>query len=203
MATERRIKAVIQFRRADANRWEEVNPIPREGEPGFEIDTGKLKIGDGHTPWNELAYVSGGGGGSFPVIIEDPTDKQILLYNAETQSWQNYKLADEDSIIYLDDNGLSLKGYEEANQGQMLVKDMEEGLAWINPVSDAQIQEAVQSAGESAGRASMSAIQAGNFAGQAAQSAAAVEGKFWYGTMEEYNALETINRSTIYIILHE
>ncbi|MBO5804427.1 MAG: hypothetical protein J6R25_05085, partial [Bacteroidales bacterium] len=28
----------------------------RPGEPGFESDTGKLKIGDGTKTWNELGY---------------------------------------------------------------------------------------------------------------------------------------------------
>ena len=85
----------------------------------------------------------------------------------------------------------------------MLVKDETEGLAWINPVSDQSLQEAVHAADESASRASTSAIQAGNFAGDAIQAAAQVERKFWYGTMDEYNNLETVNRSTIYVILHE
>lgn len=201
MATKR-VKAVIQFRRGDAAQWTEINPILRPGEPGYELDEGGLKIGDGITPWNELEY-EGGKGDSIPVLIEDPTNGQVLLFNAESGKWENYDLADENSIIYLGDKGLSLKGYEEANQGQMLVKDEQLGLAWVNPVSDASLQEAVQAANDAATRSSTSAIQAGNFAGQAAQSAAAVERKFWYGTMEEYNNLETIYPSTIYVILHE
>jgi hypothetical protein len=31
----------------------------RQGEPGFEYDTGKLKIGDGFTPWTSLPYING------------------------------------------------------------------------------------------------------------------------------------------------
>lgn len=203
MATQKRIKAVIQFRRGDAARWTEVNPILRPGEPGYELDEGGLKIGDGVTPWNNLPYEGGKGGGDLPVLIEDPTDGQVLLYNATSGKWENYQLADEDSIIYLGDKGLSLKGYEGANQGQMLVKDEQVGLAWVDPVSDESLQEAVQAANDAATRSSTSAIQAGNWAGEAAQSAAAVERKFWYGTMEEYNNLETIYPSTIYVILHE
>ena len=203
MAKQKRIKAVIQFRRGEAARWAEVNPILRPGEPGYELDEGGLKIGDGVTHWNDLPYEGGKGGGDLPILIEDPTDGQVLLYNAESGKWENYDLADENSIIYLGDKGLSLKGYEEANQGQMLVKDEQLGLAWVDPVSDASLQEAVQAANDAATRSSTSAIQAGNFAGQAAQSAAAVERKFWYGTMEEYNNLETIYPSTIYVILHE
>lgn len=202
MAT-RRIKAIIQFRRGNAAEWTEVNPILRKGEPGFELDEHGLKVGDGETPWNELEYVGKGGGSDFPTFIQDPQDGQVLLYNAETQRWENFNLADDEAIIRLAEDGLTLQGYKEAEQGQMLVKDNEIGLVWKDPVSDQQLVEAVRAANEAAGRASTSAIQAGNFAGQAAQSAAQVEAKFWYGTMEEYNALEHINRSTIYIILHE
>ena len=200
--TQKIIKTVIQFRRGTSTEWSEVNPILREGEPGFEVDQLRLKIGNGTTPYNDLPYV-GGGLIDFPVYIEDPIDGQVLLYNAETQQWTNYQLADAESIIFLTDKGLSLKGYDEATQGQMLVKDINEGLAWVNPVSDQSLQEATAAAQNSATQAGNSAIQAGNFAGEAIQAAAAVERKFWYGTMEEYNALETINHNTIYVILHE
>jgi hypothetical protein len=35
--------------------------MPKAGEPCFEIDTGKLKIGDGRKYYDELDYSSGGG----------------------------------------------------------------------------------------------------------------------------------------------
>lgn len=45
--------------------WTTKNPILAEGEPGFEIDTGRLKIGSGQTFWTDLPYfvpgVSSGG----------------------------------------------------------------------------------------------------------------------------------------------
>jgi hypothetical protein len=46
----------IQLRRGDAAFWTDENPILHPGEPGFEKDTGKLKIGDGVTHWRELEY---------------------------------------------------------------------------------------------------------------------------------------------------
>lgn len=46
----------IQFKRATAPRWFELNPVLTNGEPGFEYDTGKFKIGDGKTPWRDLEY---------------------------------------------------------------------------------------------------------------------------------------------------
>lgn len=47
----------IKFKRGTAKRWEEINPVLDSGEPGFEYDTGKLKIGDGIHNWKELGYL--------------------------------------------------------------------------------------------------------------------------------------------------
>lgn len=54
--------AKIKFRRDTASAWTEQNPTLAQGEPGFEHDTGLLKIGDGVTPWNTLDYSSGDNG---------------------------------------------------------------------------------------------------------------------------------------------
>lgn len=53
------INTVFKFKRANAALWTERNPVLQQGEPGFEIDTGKLKIGNGSTRWNDLEYVGG------------------------------------------------------------------------------------------------------------------------------------------------
>ena len=58
MATE--ILTTFQLKRGTAQRWIEVNPILKQGEPGFEYDTGKLKIGDGIRHWLELDYINNG-----------------------------------------------------------------------------------------------------------------------------------------------
>lgn len=47
----------IQFKRADSVRWSQQNPILKNGEPGFEEDTGRFKIGNGITEWNQLGYI--------------------------------------------------------------------------------------------------------------------------------------------------
>jgi hypothetical protein len=53
----------IQFRRGTDAQWAEADPVLRSGEPGYVLDTGLYKIGDGVTPWNNLPYPAGGGGG--------------------------------------------------------------------------------------------------------------------------------------------
>lgn len=46
----------IQMRRDTAANWKQVNPVLHDGELGFERDTKRYKMGDGVTPWNQLAY---------------------------------------------------------------------------------------------------------------------------------------------------
>ena len=63
------LKTKFKLRRGNAEVWARNNPILERGEPGFEIDTGRLKIGNGETAWNDLEYLapqSGGGGGAQP-----------------------------------------------------------------------------------------------------------------------------------------
>ena len=50
------IRVTIQFHRGLAATWAAHNPTLAYGEPGYEKDTGRLKIGDGETPWNSLPY---------------------------------------------------------------------------------------------------------------------------------------------------
>jgi hypothetical protein len=53
---QRYITARLAFRRGTKEKWESENPTLSEGEPGLEIGTGRIKIGDGETGWNELNY---------------------------------------------------------------------------------------------------------------------------------------------------
>lgn len=48
---------LIQMRRGTAAEWSSQNPILAAGEPGFETDTGQLKIGNGAAAWNSLSYL--------------------------------------------------------------------------------------------------------------------------------------------------
>lgn len=59
MANEVVLNTIFQVKRGTKQRWEELNPILRSGEPGFVLDTNLLKIGDGETAWNDLPYLEG------------------------------------------------------------------------------------------------------------------------------------------------
>ena len=72
------IKTTFQVKRGTAARWEELNLILNPGEPGFEMDTFKLKIGDGSTPWKELPYVNDVDISKY-ITIADITNGNVIL----------------------------------------------------------------------------------------------------------------------------
>jgi hypothetical protein len=49
----------IQIRRDSSANWNSINPILAQGEFGLDLDTNKLKCGDGITAWNSLEYFLG------------------------------------------------------------------------------------------------------------------------------------------------
>lgn len=79
MAVER-----LQVRRDTAAAWTANNPVLADGEPGMEKPSGKVKYGDGVTPWTSLPYASEGPAGAAgppgPVgLAEDPNYTGLYL----------------------------------------------------------------------------------------------------------------------------
>ena len=66
----------IQLRRDGAQQWANVNPILAQGELGIEIDTSRLKIGDGVTSWNSLRY-------ERPIETESNTANTLVKRDAD------------------------------------------------------------------------------------------------------------------------
>jgi hypothetical protein len=50
------VKDTIQSRRGSSAQWSAANPILADGEIGYDSTTRRMKIGDGVTAWNALAY---------------------------------------------------------------------------------------------------------------------------------------------------
>ena len=86
---------LIQFKRGLATSWTTLNPLLKIGEPGFEWDTGKLKIGDGRNHWNDLPYINEGhevfnalthydfpSVGSAGTIYKAESEKMLYQWNA-------------------------------------------------------------------------------------------------------------------------
>ena len=55
--SNRILDSQIQSRNDTAANWSSVNPGLLKGEIGIEIDTRKMKVGDGTSAWNDLKYL--------------------------------------------------------------------------------------------------------------------------------------------------
>ena len=71
--------------------WRSSNPVLEAGEPGFETDTKKLKMGNGSSAWNDLPYfkIDGGeldGPTTISVVTSQGSDVRV---DAFTQSGSN------------------------------------------------------------------------------------------------------------------
>lgn len=71
--------SIIQIRRDTASNWTETDPVLAQGEIGYEIDTAKIKIGDGEKPWTELPYQQSG---DVTVFVPNVSDAGVI-------SWTN------------------------------------------------------------------------------------------------------------------
>lgn len=83
----------FKFRRGPASEWTADNPVLLAGEPGLEIDTYKLKIGDGVQLWNDLEYfpniddlIAGVASVDGRIGVVTLTDLYAAIAHAHTQS---------------------------------------------------------------------------------------------------------------------
>lgn len=103
------INTTIQLKRGDSHKWEELNPVLMRGEPGYEIDTNRLKIGDGVTAWNNLKYIgeeeifNANTHYEFPSIGRANTiykaEKEQKIYQWNTTSMKYEILSDGSSLV--------------------------------------------------------------------------------------------------------
>lgn len=95
-----KIMTRIVNRNDTAARWQQFNPILLKGELGIEIDTSKIKIGDGVTAWNSLKYISG----SVDVTLENGA----VLATITQESVDQWNKAQENAIEKIFSNGVEL-----------------------------------------------------------------------------------------------
>lgn len=105
------ISTTFKFKRGSASRWKELNPVLRQGEPGFEYDTGKLKIGNGIDAYNDLQYqtnreyvVNRPTSATFPLIGETDViykaddEKMLYQWNDQTKDYEPINFVDLSEI---------------------------------------------------------------------------------------------------------
>jgi len=62
----------FKLRRGTAAQWASADPVLAEGEPGVELGTGQMKLGDGTTPWTELPWTGVADDASMTQVAQDP-----------------------------------------------------------------------------------------------------------------------------------
>ena len=50
---------MIKIKRGKTSNWRKLNPKLDDGQPGYDREKHKIKIGDGKSPWVDLPYASG------------------------------------------------------------------------------------------------------------------------------------------------
>lgn len=119
------ILSKLRFREDTAENWKTANPILDSSEPGFENDTGLLKIGDGKTRWNSLLYVNLANNAVQEVLADGklylrvrdedtPTGRWIELpvkeapedgtyiRNGITKTWEKFIPSEKANVVYRD-----------------------------------------------------------------------------------------------------
>jgi hypothetical protein len=97
------LKTKIYLRNDVKSNWTQANPVLGKGEIGIEIDTNKIKIGDGVSTWSNLEYFRG----------------NILV--------------DDKSIALNEQGAVTIKGINDVGSGYTLVSDGNGGVAWSKP----------------------------------------------------------------------
>ena len=106
-----RLNSRIQQKQDTAANWKNNNPVLLSGEFGYETDTGKVKIGNGSSHWNDIDYV---GGGELPT---DPTFNSLVVGEESSTSGSANLIADEmgvtitknDSAIDVNEDGVDIQ----------------------------------------------------------------------------------------------
>lgn len=86
MTLEERIPIKVLFDRKDAAEWQRLNPVIDDGELVVELDTHKLKVGDGKLNYNDLPYYEGPRGESVTKVqLSENGDLSIWIGDQETK----------------------------------------------------------------------------------------------------------------------
>ena len=80
------ISTTLQLLNGTAANWASENRVLPKGMPGYELDTGLLKIGDGVTAWNSLKYVAAKNDSSGNIISATYLPKTVALSGYYTKT---------------------------------------------------------------------------------------------------------------------
>lgn len=95
------ISTTLLLKRGTQTRWEELDPILAQGEPGFAYDKNILKIGNGINKWTELEainstkYTVSPDGKSLAI----DTDGNVTIYGFAEAKTNQIPMKDENGVI--------------------------------------------------------------------------------------------------------
>lgn len=115
----------IKLRRDTSANFTSKNPILGVGEPAYETDTKKLKIGDGTTAYTQLEYFSAGGGSSTNITATLPLKIVDGVISLEVDG-QTIQIVDGKLHANLDELGNevnNLSGRVTAAEADILTKE--------------------------------------------------------------------------------
>ena len=128
------VKTTFQLKRGTAAKWVELNLVLAAGEPGFEIDSNRLKIGDGKTAWVDLPYIGEGSVVNAATHYDFPeTGAAGVIYKAETEK-----------LLYQWNE--SLKAYEAlgGGEGGSIIIDTELSESSTNAIANKAVAQALK-----------------------------------------------------------
>ena len=95
---------LIKLRRDYAANWTTLNPVLSLGEPGYERDTGQMKIGDGVTSWDGLDYIKV----AADDIVVDPEEiADIVASTLQAGQFIDIDYQDASDIIVISATGVA------------------------------------------------------------------------------------------------
>jgi hypothetical protein len=100
------IKTTFQVKRANKETWIRVNPVLAPGEPGCELDTHLLKMGDGVTKWSDLPYVG---------VSTNPGEGVDLAEYLRKDEWQKEINEIQKTFLTLNQAEQTFASWEELN----------------------------------------------------------------------------------------
>lgn len=80
------LRSTILLRRATKEEWETVNPVLKQGEPGYVKNTSLLKIGNGVDNWINLPYINS----ELDTIVK-PTKEDFPIVGNELNLYRAYE----------------------------------------------------------------------------------------------------------------
>lgn len=74
--------ARVRYRQDTAANWTAQNPVLAAGEPAYETDTKRTKVGDGTTAYNDLSYNTSIDSGTTLPNVADYNEGDIFLLHS-------------------------------------------------------------------------------------------------------------------------